>query len=85
VDTLEGGAAAHYGLDGEKMNLIKKGSVTDALIQSTEEQDDATHVLIILYAKREDSYGLKVNSNDDMTIETANWLCDKVKEWLLRD
>jgi len=66
--------------------LLKKGTVTDTLIRSTEDQGDATHVLVILYSKREDgSYHLNVDSNEDMTIETANWLCDKVKVWLLQE
>lgn len=66
--------------------ILKKGTVTDALIRSTEEQYDATDVLIILYSKREDgSYRLHCNSNEEMTVETANWLCDKVKDWLIRE
>lgn len=64
---------------------LKSGSVTDTLIRATEEQHDATHVLVVLYAKREEGYGLHVDSNDDMTVETANWLCDKVKAWLLQE
>jgi hypothetical protein len=66
--------------------LLKKGSVTDTLIRATEDQGDATHVLVILYSKREGgSYGLNVDSNADMTVETANWLCDKVKAWLIQE
>jgi hypothetical protein len=65
--------------------LLKLGSVTDTLVRAAETQADATHVLVILYSKREDgSYGLNVDSNEDMTVETANWLCDKVKAWLIQ-
>ena len=66
--------------------ILKKGTVTDTLIRATEEQHDANYVLIVLYSKREDgSFNLHVDSNQEMTVETANWLCDKVKDWLIRE
>lgn len=66
--------------------MIKKGTVTDTLIRATEHQEDATDVLVILYTKKENGgYGLHVDSNEEMTVETANWLCDKVKSWLIQE
>jgi hypothetical protein len=84
---LYGDTNKHGDVDSPPMNtLLKKGTVTDTLIRSTEDQGDATHVLVILYTKKENGgYGLNVDSNEDMTVETANWLCDKVKAWLIQE
>lgn len=72
----------------EMSKVLRGGDVTDVLIRSTEKasEDNATHVMVILYTKKEPTgYTLHVDSNDAVTIETANWLCDKVKDWLIRE
>lgn len=68
--------------------VLRGGDVTDVLIRSTEKasEDNTTHVMVILYTKKEEGgYTLHVDSNDAVTVETANWLCDKVKDWLIRE
>jgi hypothetical protein len=76
--------------------FLTKGDVTDTLIRATEKAsgNGTTHVMVILYTQAngaEDKpgdlakYTLSVDSSENVTIECANWLCDKVKSWLLRE
>jgi hypothetical protein len=48
---------------------------------------EPTHVLVVLYNMKDNngSYDMACVSNSSMTVETANWLADKLKEWLLRE
>jgi hypothetical protein len=67
--------------------FLKLGDVTDTLIKATEKASEmeATDALVLLYYKAPgtEACKLKVVCSNEVTIETANWLLDKAKYFLL--
>jgi hypothetical protein len=65
----------------------KLGDVTDTLIKATEKASEmeATDALVLLYYRPPgtENYRLKMVGSNEVTIETANWLLDKAKYFLL--
>lgn len=66
-----------------------KGDVTETLVTATERASemDATDVLVILYKRPPESSDcfIKTVYSENLTIETANWLLDKIKDRLIRE
>lgn len=61
----------------------KRGDVTETIASAMEHADKMEHVLII-YQNKEDaeiSYGFF--QNDAMQVQTANYLCDVFKSWII--
>lgn len=84
--------AADAGAEGwQAMNntRFKSGDVTETLVKATEfaSELNATDALVILYSRPADSagYHLRYVCSDNITIETANWLLDKMKDRLIRE
>ena len=67
----------------------KAKDVTEAIVRAMDKaaEVEATHVFIIFYSckKETQDYRMDYISNDVVTIETANWMIDKAKRFLLRD
>lgn len=68
---------------------LKGGDVTDTLIRATEvaAEMNATDVFVVLYARPPEPEVCRLRwvSSQNLTLETLNWLADKVKLFLLRE
>ena len=68
---------------------LKQGDVTETLIKATEAaaEMNATDVLVLLYRREEgsDDFHIKMIGSDEVTVETANWLLDKAKHFLISE
>jgi hypothetical protein len=67
---------------------LKQGDVTSTLIKVTEAvaEMNATDVLVLLYRRLDaEGFHLKVIGSDEVTVETANWLLDKAKHFLISE
>ncbi|HXP82592.1 MAG TPA: hypothetical protein VN976_22020 [Verrucomicrobiae bacterium] len=66
-----------------------QGDVTETLIKATELVSEVhpTDVLVILYGREKDtdSCFIKMIGSNEVTIETANWLLDKAKNFLIAE
>jgi hypothetical protein len=65
------------------------GDVTETLVKATEmvSDFDPTHVMVVLYHAPKDAkqYKIRCVCSDEITIETANWMLDKMKNFLIRE
>jgi len=67
------------------------GDVTGTLVRAAEKASElnAQYALVILYNTRDGdqvrTYDISTLATENMTVETANWLCDKVKDWLIAE
>lgn len=66
---------------------LQSGDVTETLIKATEKagEMEATDVLVILYNRTEDVAKMNAICSDGVTIEMSNWMCDKLKNWMLNE
>jgi hypothetical protein len=68
---------------------FKQGDVTETLVKSAERAGEvsATHAIVLLYSWHPETeiFRLIVVCSDDVTAETANWMLDKAKCFLLAE
>jgi hypothetical protein len=67
------------------MKNIQLGDVTETLIKATEQvsEQETSDVVVILYNRNSDPVKMRCVCSDGVTIETANWMLDKAKAFLI--
>lgn len=61
----------------------KRGDVTETIAAAMEHADQMEHVLIIYQNKEDTEISHGFFQNDSMQVQTANYLCDVFKSWII--